>query len=283
MVTDIRTKVRSLESPRLGPFSAINLLVATIIALALNGCSAGGGATNAEAAQPPSYTYAPTTKLEPMPDFGLLPKGEMFKEEKVYETSLEQPKAKDGFYTVSTSVRAALRSDASSKAKPIVLLEAGTKLLAGHREDPEWLEIPLKDEKWGFVKRNQVKGMPPYPGLEDRNTSQASTSSSRGEPTMEEEPERPGPRTYARRGGQSPGMYQGVGDTHWIESVSDGGEIIKLEDGSLWRVDSIDQIDSMLWLPTTDIIVKESSRSLGGYILINIDDRETVGATYLGD
>jgi hypothetical protein len=31
------------------------------------------------------------------------------------------------------------------------------------------------------------------------------------------------------------------------------GEIVKLEDGSLWRVDDTDTVDSALWLPTTDI------------------------------
>jgi hypothetical protein len=36
---------------------------------------------------------------------------------------------------------------------------------------------------------------------------------------------------------------------HWIESVSHNGRIIELEDGSVFRVDSIDIIYSSLWLP----------------------------------
>lgn len=61
---------------------------------------------------------------------------------------------------------------------------------------------------------------------------------------------------------------------HWIESVSDGGEIIKLEDGSIWQVDALDIIDSALWLPTSEIVVCDDK-------LINTDDNETVSATRL--
>ncbi|MDR3453785.1 MAG: hypothetical protein P4L96_13465 [Rhodoferax sp.] len=59
---------------------------------------------------------------------------------------------------------------------------------------------------------------------------------------------------------------------HWVESVSAGGEIVKLEDGSIWEVDAVDRIDSSLWLPTTEIVVCDDT-------LINTDDNETVSAT----
>jgi hypothetical protein len=58
---------------------------------------------------------------------------------------------------------------------------------------------------------------------------------------------------------------------HWVDSVSSDGQIVKLEDGSLWEVNPVDAIDSMLWLPTTDIIVCVDR-------LINTDDNETVFA-----
>jgi hypothetical protein len=58
---------------------------------------------------------------------------------------------------------------------------------------------------------------------------------------------------------------------HWIDSVMDDGSIIKLEDGSLWRVDDVDTVDSALWLPTTDIIVCDGK-------LINTEDNESVQA-----
>jgi len=59
---------------------------------------------------------------------------------------------------------------------------------------------------------------------------------------------------------------------HWVESVSDDGQIVKLEDGSIWEVDAVDAIDSALWLPTTDIVACDDK-------LINTEDNETVSAT----
>lgn len=59
---------------------------------------------------------------------------------------------------------------------------------------------------------------------------------------------------------------------HWVESVLNDGQIVKLEDGSIWKVDAVDAIDSSLWLPTTDIIVCEDK-------LVNTEDNETVSAT----
>lgn len=59
---------------------------------------------------------------------------------------------------------------------------------------------------------------------------------------------------------------------HWVESVSNDGQIVKLEDGSIWEVDAVDAIDSMLWLPVTDITVCDDK-------LINTEDNETVSAT----
>ncbi len=59
---------------------------------------------------------------------------------------------------------------------------------------------------------------------------------------------------------------------HWVDSVMSDGEIVKLEDGSVWRVSSADSIDSNLWLPTDDIVVCDGT-------LINTDDSEKVEAT----
>ena len=54
------------------------------------------------------------------------------------------------------------------------------------------------------------------------------------------------------------------------------GEMIKLEDGSLWKIDHVDRIDTMLWLITESITVVEDA---GGYTLINTDTGDKVGAT----
>lgn len=63
-------------------------------------------------------------------------------------------------------------------------------------------------------------------------------------------------------------------DGHWIQSVSFDGTIIKLVDGSVWEVDSVDAITSMLWLPITEIVACDDK-------LINTDDGGKVDATRL--
>jgi hypothetical protein len=76
--------------------------------------------------------------------------------------------------------------------------------------------------------------------------------------------------------GSSRGRSYSLGceDGHWVDSVSDDGTIVKLDDGSVWEVDSVDAIDSALWLPTTDIIACDDK-------LINTDDNEKVSARRL--
>lgn len=81
--------------------------------------------------------------------------------------------------------------------------------------------------------------------------------------------------TRASRGdGRSRGYSLGCEDGHWIDSVSDDGTIVKLEDGSVWDIDAVDAIDSALWLPTTEIVACDDK-------LINTDDNEKVAARRL--
>jgi hypothetical protein len=61
---------------------------------------------------------------------------------------------------------------------------------------------------------------------------------------------------------------------HWIDTVSDDGTIVILEDGSVWRIDGVDAIDTQLWLPTTDIVACPDK-------LINTEDKEIVSATLI--
>jgi hypothetical protein len=78
-------------------------------------------------------------------------------------------------------------------------------------------------------------------------------------------------RAGAPRRGSGRSAASGCEAGHWIDSVAADGGIIKLEDGSIWEVDAVDVIYSMLWLPITDIVVC-------GDKLINTDDNETVAA-----
>jgi hypothetical protein len=58
-------------------------------------------------------------------------------------------------------------------------------------------------------------------------------------------------------------------DRHWIYEVLADGQILKLEDGSLWKVDPTDTLTSSLWLPVSDVIVCDDK-------IVNVDDGETV-------
>ncbi len=80
-----------------------------------------------------------------------------------------------------------------------------------------------------------------YPSL--CNKSILSTDELKATETAERrvrtEPAAPPRPSYAgRRGGCEAG--------HWVDSVSSNGEIVKLEDGSLWQIDLVDQIDTAL-------------------------------------
>lgn len=61
-------------------------------------------------------------------------------------------------------------------------------------------------------------------------------------------------------------------DGHWVQSVSSDGAIVILEDGSVWEIDSADQVDTALWLSTTDIVACDDK-------LIDTDDNEIAEAT----
>jgi len=80
------------------------------------------------------------------------------------------------------------------------------------------------------------------------------------------------------------GTYLSDGGGHWIQKNVDSGSYIILEDGSLWKIEPLDKIDAMLWLPISDITVLESSNGSPGfdYLLINTDDGEKAHAKYMG-
>ncbi len=77
-------------------------------------------------------------------------------------------------------------------------------------------------------------------------------------------------------------VYAGVGGGHWIRETASGGGIIVLEDGSVWEVSSIDRVNTMLWLPVTQITVLENPRGFFPYLLVNTDDGEKAEAKYIG-
>lgn len=82
--------------------------------------------------------------------------------------------------------------------------------------------------------------------------------------------------------GSVPAFHGGIGNLpsapsdcdsgHWVESVSSNGEVVRLEDGSVWRVSAADISDTLLWLPTEDISVCDGR-------LINTDSGDAVTAS----
>jgi hypothetical protein len=74
------------------------------------------------------------------------------------------------------------------------------------------------------------------------------------------------PRGWAKAGDCESG--------HWIAFVSDDGDIIKLDDESVWQVDPGDTADAATWVPPVDVIVCDDK-------IINLDDNEQVGVTRL--
>ena len=68
-------------------------------------------------------------------------------------------------------------------------------------------------------------------------------------------------------------VYSGVGESHTLDTVGADGEILKLDDGSIWQVSSVDQVDTSLWLATEDILVIDSKNPSYPYLRINTDSR----------
>jgi hypothetical protein len=66
-----------------------------------------------------------------------------------------------------------------------------------------------------------------------------------------------------------PGEHPTYESQSWLDAVLADGQILKLEDGSLWKVDPSDTVTSALWLPISDVIVCDDT-------IVNVDDEETV-------
>jgi len=71
----------------------------------------------------------------------------------------------------------------------------------------------------------------------------------------------------------------GVG--HWISKNIDSGQMIELEDGSLWEINPFNKIDCMLWLPISNITIIKNQNPYYPYTLINTDDGEKAEAKLL--
>ena len=83
---------------------------------------------------------------------------------------------------------------------------------------------------------------------------------------------------------QGGNTYAGVSSGHWVKKNVNSGTFMIFEDGSFWNIDTIDNIDAMLWLPVSEITVLNSRHSSPGYnyLIVNTDDGEQAHAKYMG-
>jgi hypothetical protein len=72
-----------------------------------------------------------------------------------------------------------------------------------------------------------------------------------------------------------------LGGASWIEAVSQDGSIITLADGSIWKVSTVDQIDTALWLPVTDVEIVDGNEPGFPHKMINKDDDEVANVRLL--
>ncbi len=75
-------------------------------------------------------------------------------------------------------------------------------------------------------------------------------------------------------------------DDDSLSEVAADGEILVMLSGDVYRVLPGDTIDSALWLPPSDVIICARTITVKGkamlyYEIINVDDKEKVGATRL--
>jgi hypothetical protein len=100
---------------------------------------------------------------------------------------------------------------------------------------------------------------------------------------LAQRPDKPAPSASLGAGTAAP-TYTGASAGHWIRSKANNGDMITLEDGSIWEINPIDRIDTVLWLPITNITVLKASQPVGDYqyLLVNKDDGEKALAKFLG-
>jgi TPR repeat protein len=59
---------------------------------------------------------------------------------------------------------------------------------------------------------------------------------------------------------------------HWVDSVLSDGDIVKLDDGTIWKIDAVDTVNSTLWLDADAITVCAEK------LLMDTDDKTSAGA-----
>ncbi len=83
---------------------------------------------------------------------------------------------------------------------------------------------------------------------------------------------------YKARGAE----YQAIGERRYLKANIDRGEIIVLDDGSIWSIDRLSHLDASLWMRLDDVIVVPNSTGMAPYKLVNTSQNESAEATLVG-
>jgi hypothetical protein len=78
----------------------------------------------------------------------------------------------------------------------------------------------------------------------------------------------------------SPVVPVSPGITHWIENVDSTNDIVKLEDGTVWKITDISAYKLVLWLPVDRVSIQAGQ--FGGYTLVNLRRGEALNAQLIG-
>lgn len=70
---------------------------------------------------------------------------------------------------------------------------------------------------------------------------------------------------------RGPEAYRGSATGHWVRSKDNRGNIITLEDGSVWEISATSRFDTLLWMTMDEITVVANTRVVDefNYLLIN--------------
>jgi hypothetical protein len=74
--------------------------------------------------------------------------------------------------------------------------------------------------------------------------------------------------------GRGAGGYFDTGSGHWIDDINNDGSVVTLEDGSLWLIDPVSQVDNLYGLsPTTSLCLVVGFRVMAFALLTLTTDR----------
>jgi len=78
------------------------------------------------------------------------------------------------------------------------------------------------------------------------------------------------------------GVYSSVGSEHHVQTNSNSGSTIVLDDGSMWNIDPVDTMISALWKFSAIITVSSNNVGKYDYVLSNSEDGKEVRANFTG-